>query len=497
MTNLGDRFHTLSLFLGLALVPAFACSSSDATNPSLIGGAPGEGGVVASAGGTPGAGGGVVTSGGGIASAGGHAGSGGQVSAAGSATGSGGRTGGRSGTGGRPGTGGSAISGTGGSPVVGGAGGTGVASTARGTGGVVGADAGGMGGTGGTTPGSTTIPTHCSSALPAGAQAADVSSPTSVVGSGTPDSCTFTALNTAIGKGGVITFNCGGGAVTIPITSTLKLSTTVDTVIDGGNTITLDGQGKVQIMNYSHGDFMKSETRVTLQHLTVVNGKTTPTQAIPTAPAPCSQGYDDGEGGGLYMLDGNLTVIDCTFANNQGAQRGPDTGGGAIYITGSKHGALIVGSVFTGNSAANGGGVGGLFATLQIYNSMFRNNKASGDGANSDDASKCSVINNGQNEVGSGGNGGAIYQDGGSSTNIFLCGVDVEGNAAGTGAFGGGVFMTSNDWSGTITVQDSTITGNTGGSWTQVQSGGPDLGTAFGVNAKSSSIVNSTLQGVK
>jgi hypothetical protein len=180
----------------------------------------------------------------------------------------------------------------------------------------------------------------------------------------------------------------------------------------------------------------------------------------------------------------------------RGAPRGPDTGGGAIYITGSKHGALIAGSVFTGNQASNAGAIGGLFATLQIYNSVFRDNKATGDGANSDDPSKCSAKNNGQNEVGSGGNGGAIYQDGASSTNVFLCGVDVENNAAGTGAFGGGVFMTSNDFSGTITVQDSIITSNTGGSWTQVNSG-PNLGSAFGVNAKSSTIVNSTLQGVK
>jgi hypothetical protein len=276
----------------------------------------------------------------------------------------------------------------------------------------------------------------------------------------------------------------------------MNLPTDKDTVLDGGGTVTLDGQKSVQILNFNHGDFMKQETRVTLQHLTLINGKTTPTEAIPTASSPCSQGYDDGEGGTLYMLDGNLTVIDCTFSGNQGAPRGPDTGGGAIYITGSKHGALIVGSTFTGNQAANAGAVGALFATLQIYDSVFRDNKATGDGANSDDSSKCSVINNGQNEVGSGGNGGAIYQDGGSSTNVFLCGVDVENNAAGTGAFGGGVFMTSNDMSGTITVQDSIITGNTGGSWTQVNSG-PSLGSAFGVNAKSSTIVNSTLQGVK
>ena len=59
---------------------------------------------------------------------------------------------------------------------------------------------------------------------------------------------------------------------------------------------------------------------------------------IPTAPAPCSQGYNDGEGGALYMRDGNLTVIDSIFTNNQAAPLGPDTGGGAIYVLGSKRG---------------------------------------------------------------------------------------------------------------------------------------------------------------
>jgi hypothetical protein len=196
------------------------------------------------------------------------------------------------------------------------------------------------------------------------------------------------------------------------------------------------------------------------------------------------------------MRDGNLTIIDCVFSGNVAAPRGPDTGGGAIYVLGSKHGVIIADSIFTNNAASNAGAVGALFATLEIYNSMFRDNHATGDGANSNDPSKCDAINNDQNEVGSGGNGGAIYQDGGNATNVLLCGVDVENNAAGAGAFGGGVFMTSNDFTGTITIQDSTLTGNTGGHWTQVHSG-PDLGTAFGVNAKSSSIVNSTLQGVK
>jgi hypothetical protein len=315
-----------------------------------------------------------------------------------------------------------------------------------------------------------------------------------VIGTGTAGSCTFAALSAAVSKGGIITFNCGSAPVTIPITATMNLPSGVDTVIDGAGRITLDGQNAVRLLYFNNGNFMVNDTRVTLQHLALVNGKATPTQAIPPAPAPCSQGWNDGEGGALYMRDGNLTIVDCTFSHNQAAPLGPDTGGGAIYLLGSKTGAIIVGSVFTNDAASNAGAVGGLFAQLAIYNSLFQGNTATGNGANSDDASQCSAINNGQNEVGSGGNGAAIYQDGGKGTNVILCGDDIVGNSA--GAFGGGVFMTSNDFTGTISVQDSIVTGNTGGSWTQVKQGSvTNLGTAFGVNALSASVSNSTLQG--
>ncbi|HXU03933.1 MAG TPA: PA14 domain-containing protein [Polyangia bacterium] len=380
----------------------------------------------------------------------------------------------------------------------GGSGGSGSSGSSGSTG------SGGTTGTAGTTGnagttgtgGGTTIPTHCTSALPAGAQPTNVANPTTVVGTGTAASCTFTALSAAVTRGGVITFNCGAAPVTIAIASTMNLPTGVDTVIDGGNRITLDGRNAVQILRFDHGDFMVNNVRVTLQHLTLINGKTTPTQVIPTAPAPCSQGFNDGQGGALYMRDGNLTIVDCTFTHNQAAPLGPDTGGGAIYVLGSKNGVIIAGSVFTDNHASNAGAVGGLFAQLAIYNSLFQNNSATGNGANSNDPSRCSFINNDQNEIGSGGNGGAIYQDGGNATNVILCGVDVVNNAAGAGAFGGGVFMTSNDFTGTMTVQDSIITGNTGGSWTQVKEGSvTNLGTAFGVNAKSATVQSSTLQG--
>ena len=127
---------------------------------------------------------------------------------------------------------------------------------------------------------------------------------------------------------------------------------------------------------------------------------------------------------------------------------------------------------------------------------LFSGNIATGHDANSNDPDTCSVMNNGQNEVGSGGNGGAIYSDG-NSVNVLLCGDMVLNNAAGTKAFGGGLFFTSNDFGGTLTIVDTTMTGNTGGHWTQVMTGSTkDAGTAVGTNTKSLTIKTSTLQGL-
>jgi hypothetical protein len=337
----------------------------------------------------------------------------------------------------------------------------------------------------------------CSTGVPTRGQPADTSTPTSVVGTGTPESCTFAALRTAVSQGGVITFNCGAGAVTIAVTATLNVPTNKNTVIDGGNKITLDGGNAVQILSFNSANFQANDSVLTLQHLTLVNGKKTPTQAIPTAPAPCSQGWDDGQGGALYMRDGNLVVVDSIFMNNQAAPLGPDTGGGAIYVLGSKNGVWIVSSTFTNNTASNGAAVGTLFANLNVYNSLFTGNVASGNGANYDDATQCSVINNGQNEVGSGGNGGALYNDG-ASVNVTLCGDAILNNAAGANAFGGGLFFTSNDMNGTLSIVDTTMTGNTGGHWTNASQGTvTDVGTAIGVNAKSITLLNSTLQGLR
>ena len=412
---------------------------------------------------------------------------GGSNGAAGAAAGSSG-TAGATARGGSNGTAGAAAgsSGTAGAP------GRGGSTGAGGTTGVAGST-----GSGGAAPWAAGNPNgSCSSAIPSKGQAVDVSNPTTVVGTGSAASCTLSALQTAVTAGGVVTFNCGADPVTIKVTTTITVPSTKKTVIDGGRKVTLDGGGTTQIMKFVSANFQANDNGLTLQHIALINGKMTPTEMIPPAPAPCSSGWDDGQGGAIYMRDGYLVVIDSIFTNNRAADVGPDTGGGAIYVLGSKGGVWIVGSTFTNNQASNAGAVGGLFAELNVYNSLFSGNKATGHDANGDEPSKCDVINNDQHQTGSGGNGGAIYSDG-NDVNVTLCGDAVLNNAAGTGAFGGGLFYTSNNFGGVLTIKDTTMTGNTGGHWTQAQSGSvDDVGTAVGTNCKSITLSNSTLQGV-
>jgi hypothetical protein len=296
---------------------------------------------------------------------------------------------------------------------------------------------------------------NCSLTLPAAAQPVDTSDPDTVVGTGTPESCTYTALAAAVEEGGIITFNCGDDPVSILATSTLELRTDCDTVIDGGSKITLDGGNKVRILKWEYGWWMSNDYTLTLQHITLANGKATGTDLIPTRPEPCSQGYIDGQGGALFMRDGILHAIDVTFTNNQAALLGPDTGGGAIYLLGCKP-AYISGCTFRNNKASNAGAMGSLFAENFIYDSLFDGNVSTGEGANSVDPDQCPY---GEHQVGSGGNGGAICSDG-VGVSMTICGTQIRNNSA--GAFGAAIFFTSNDSSnlGTLRIRDSLMFNN-------------------------------------
>ncbi len=282
---------------------------------------------------------------------------------------------------------------------------------------------------------------------------ADARPATVTIGNGSAASCTEAALTAALAQGGVIHFNCGG-AVTIPITSQKNLRTDVDTTLDGGNQVTLDGGSTVRLLSFYSGNFQATTTQFILQNITLQNGKSSGTP-IPPAPAPCSSGTMlDGGGAAVYVRDGVLRVFNSTFKNNSGAPTGPDVAGGAIYTLGSL-GTTIVGSTFISNRASNGGAIGALFGDLSVYNSQFISNTATGNGANNSSTACTS------GETGNGGNGGAISIDGAENFAVTMCGTTFSKNAAGSGALGGALFRTPDGASQITTLDRSTFDSNT------------------------------------
>jgi hypothetical protein len=194
----------------------------------------------------------------------------------------------------------------------------------------------------------------------------DTSAPTGMVGDGSAGSCTEMALRTAATAGGIVVFNCGGP---ITITVTAPIMVTKETVLDGGGTVTLSGGGSSRIL-YLDSDYNTPTPRLTVQRLSFKQGKS------PMTGADTAQG-----GGAIYRDGGSLTVLDSNFDDNHGPATGQDVAGGAIYGFGGGE-TVIVGSTFTNNSASDGGAVGSLNGNLTIIDSTFATNAATGTDGN-------------------------------------------------------------------------------------------------------------------
>lgn len=340
----------------------------------------------------------------------------------------------------------------------------------------------------------------------------DTSSPDHVVGDGTPASCTHANLAAAVAQGGVITFSCGAGDHTITVPTALELRIDVDTVIDGGGTVTLSGGDESRIFEFDSPNYRVTTTRVVLQRLTLADARAPATDFTPqdSGNPECAWGYKDGEGGAIRMRDGRLHVIDCVFRNNHAAPTGPDTGGGAIYALGALE-VIVVGSSFVGNEGSNGGAVGLLQTDGIFYNTLFEDNAATGVGQNFGGASGCPVFNHAE-QGGAGGNSGAVGIDGNSVDRVEFCGVTFRENTAnelgtvsrtpnsqrGLSTFNRCSFVGNHagDGGGAIWMQDmelelfnSTIAGNT--------SDGLGAGVRIdqGPHGSTIRIVNSTFQG--
>jgi hypothetical protein len=281
---------------------------------------------------------------------------------------------------------------------------------------------------------------------------------TNVVGDGTPASCTESAFEEAIAAGGAVTFNCGTSPYRLVLSSTKSI--TQDTVIDGGNLVTLDGGGQVRQLLLNTNNFDATTPTLTLQNITLANGHGTDNAGT---------GAPTG-GGAVYRYGGTLNVINSQFLNNVGPASGQDSAGGAIYSVGVGT-TTIVGSTFQGNQASDGGALGNLGASVDLVNDTIQANKATGTGGN----------------PGNGGNGGGVYMDGAHIV-ITMCGTHIDSNQG--NAYGGGLFFVDDALAGTAAIDQSTFDGNS-----TAFAGGLYLQGATGT-LTNSSVINNQVQAI-
>jgi predicted outer membrane repeat protein len=250
------------------------------------------------------------------------------------------------------------------------------------------------------------------------------------VGTGTPGSCTEGAFSAALSGGGTVTFNCGGGPVVIPITSTKILS--ASTAIDGtGQQVTLDGGGTTKMFLSTYQ--LAAGLNLVFRQLTLRNGR-----------AP-----DQGAAMELVWQEPtrltNLLIEDVTFQDNVAATSHADWGGGAIY---AQTGVFTIRRTrFVGNRGANGGAIGTIAVRITIEDSWFEGNAT------------LPVVGDPFNG-GKGGHGGAIYVDGTSLGALTLRRTTFVGNRATN--LGGVIHSWMYGLPSALVVEDCTFANNVG-----------------------------------
>jgi hypothetical protein len=285
--------------------------------------------------------------------------------------------------------------------------------------------------------------------VPSGAGAVDTSNPDHVIGHGTPGSCTSRKVLRAVAKGGVITFRCGPNPVVIRLHHTAKVvNTSRRVVLDGGGLVTLSGAGKRRILWENACDPRQvrlkncqdsSHPLLVVQHITLAHGNSSGNE------------YFNGGGGAIFSYGGRLRIVDSTFISNRCDRTGADLGGGAVRARFQYHNepVYVVDSTFVGGRCSNGAALSSLNVSWVILNSMFHGNRAIGHGANP-----------ARPGTPGGGSGGAIYTDGEDYT-VSIAGTVMRRNQANEG--GGAIFYVSNDRTGHLHVNWSTLKNNVSG----------------------------------
>lgn len=245
-----------------------------------------------------------------------------------------------------------------------------------------------------------------------------------VVGDGSPGSCTEAAFDIALAtanNGGVISFNCGTAVHTIDLTVS-KVIQLSNMTINGGGRIVLDAGP-----NERH--FFVGPITFRLQHITL-------------------QGGDSLVSGGAIESSGAQLILEHVQLRNNRAS----VSGGAIYCFA---GVLAIhNSVIVNNQAETGGAIYNDGCRLEITDTSFADNRASGatgrGGAVENATAGVLTARNISFRTNYALDGGGLYNAIGADADLLR--VSFTENTAG---YGGGI-----ENSGVLTVTNSLFVGN-------------------------------------
>ncbi|MBN2342216.1 MAG: hypothetical protein JXR45_12040 [Deltaproteobacteria bacterium] len=217
-----------------------------------------------------------------------------------------------------------------------------------------------------------------------------------VVGNGTADSCNEETLREAVSGGGLVRFDCGEEQAVITVTSEIQINQ--ETVIDGEDSVTLDGGGSSRIFFVS--------SALSVRNLRFVNGN--------------ALGEEESGGAVSGGWRSRVEVVNCDFEDNIAGNAG-----GAVAVgTGSE--LTVVSSRFMHNTSRYGGAIYSLWSPLHIVNSSFVENTT--------------AVNAGGGAIGTDGALDPDYRDDGAvGGTIEICGSIFRNNEA-YGA-GGAAFL--------------------------------------------------------
>ncbi len=257
-----------------------------------------------------------------------------------------------------------------------------------------------------------------------------------ILGNGFAGSVTTSALQAALNAGGDIRLNVGSSTIALTQELVISSATTLD-----ANGATLSGGNTHRVLHVSNPNNLTYTFN--LLNATVSGGNSRNAGSTVT----------DKSGAGLWKPSVDeawqvvtIRIFHSHFTGNTAVQVAQDDGGGGAYVTGAAE-FSVIDSTFDNNNGSNGGALYSLVSkSVNLYDSTFSNNAATGTNGN----------------PGNGGNGGAIGIDGGTDDDprfLNLCRVRVLNNDS--NAFGGGLFTTTYSANSFTWILNSTFDGNT------------------------------------